>query len=141
MAASTLAGIMTGIETRLQTISGLRTAPYLADQINPPQAIIAVPPIPPPYRKAFARGKVELDVPVYILIGNTLDRVTQIALATYADWSGTNSIPLAIEGDKTLGGAVDDAIVWDFRPLGVQEIDAIGYVGGIFTVKVIARGV
>lgn len=37
MAAPTIAQIMSGIETQLKTISGLRTSAYVADQVNPPR--------------------------------------------------------------------------------------------------------
>lgn len=42
--APTIEQVMLGIEARLDTITGLRTSEYSADQINPPQAIVGVPP-------------------------------------------------------------------------------------------------
>lgn len=139
MAASTIEGIMSGIETNLKTISGLRTAAYLADQINTPMAVVAVPDIPE-YRGTFRRGKFTVDVSVHILVSASLDRAGQTLLASYADVSGSNSIPNAIEVDRTLGGAVDDCAVISFRTLRLEEVGVIGYYGGVFTVRVVARG-
>jgi len=139
MPASTLTQIMLGIETRLKTISGLRTFPYIPDAVNPPVAVVGVPPIPN-YHGTFAHGAFTLDIPVTVLVSKSVDRIDQPAMAAYADISGANSIHAAIEGDQTLGGAVQNAIVSDFRPLGNDEVGAIGYYGGVFTVKVICSG-
>lgn len=143
MAAATLLQIMTGIETRLKTIQvggqNMRTAPYLAEQVNPPVALVSVPPIPN-YHGAFAHGKFFLDVTVTVLVSKASDRIDQPLLATFADISGTNSVHAAIEGDRTLGGIADDCIVASFRPLGNQEVGAIGYYGGEFTLHVKVSG-
>ncbi len=130
---------MTGLETRLKTIPNLRTAPYVPDQVNPPQAIVGVPPIPN-YHGAFAHGIFHLDVPVTVLVNKVVDRLDQPAMAAFADIAGTNSIHAAIEGDKTLGGAVSSATVTDFRPLGNDEVGVLGYYGGVFTIKIVCNG-
>jgi len=139
MAAPTILQILQGIETRLETISGLRTTYYVADQINPPQAVVGVPPIES-YRAAFGRGTFKLEPQVFILVGAQLDRVGQAALASYADVAGSNSIPAAIEGDRTLGGVVQECVVDSFRPLGMEEVGLIGYYGGVFDLRVFASG-
>jgi hypothetical protein len=134
---------MQGIETRLKTIQvngqNMRTAPYLPDQVNPPMAVVGVPPIPR-YHGTFTHGKFELDVPVIVLVSKVVDRIDQATLAAFADIDGTLSVHKAIEGDRTLGGAVDDCIVVSFRPLGNEEVGAIGYYGGEFTLHVVAAG-
>lgn len=130
---------MEGIGTRLETISGLRVDAFMANQINPPAALVGVPPIEQ-YRSAMQRGQFQLSPVVYIFVSATLDRIGQQLLASYADVTGDNSIPLAIEGDRTLGGVVDDCVVTSFRPLGMDEVGQIGYYGGIFDLLVLARG-
>jgi len=140
MPAATLTGIMQGIGTRLATISGLRVTAYLTDQVNPPAAVVGVPPIPD-YHRTFAHGKFMLEVPVTVLVSKVVDRIDQPSMASFADISGTNSIHAAIEADRTLGGAVDDCIVANFTPLGQDEVGALGYYGGVFTLRVIASGV
>lgn len=139
MTATTIPAVMAGIETRLKTITGLRTAAYAADQVNPPMAIVA-PPAIDNYRATFARGQFVLEPEVYVLVSASLDRVGQTALAGFASPVGAGSIPAAIEGDRTLGGVVSDCVVQSFRPLGVEEVGVIGYYGGVFTLMVIANG-
>lgn len=139
MAATTIAEIMQGIETRLKTITGLRTSDVVPGQINPPQAIVGVPEIPN-YRLTMGKARFEVQPTVTVLVGSAVDRAGQLALADYANPAGASSIPAAIEGDRTLAGTVDDCIVTSFRPLGTEEINQIGYVGGVFTLTVTARG-
>lgn len=130
---------MDALESRLQTISGLRTAAYMAEQINPPQAIIGVPEVEN-YHATFLRGRMNLEFQVWVLVSGSLDRVGQRLLADYADPASSTSVVKAIETDKTLGGTVNDCIVLSFRPLGTEEVGQLGYFGGVFDVRVIADG-
>lgn len=141
MAAATLTAIMGGLRDRLATISGLRASDVSPGQINPPAAIVGVPSVPE-YRSTMGRGvfTVEATVTVLVSAGAPTDQA-QRDLATYADVTGVNSIPTAIEADRTLGGVVADCVVTAFRPLGLEEVGAIGYYGGVFTVLVVAPGV
>lgn len=139
MAAPTLQQVLGAIETRLDTISGLRTDSFIASQINPPAALVGVPPIDN-YRSTMKRGRFQFTPVVYVFVSATLDRVGQHLLASYADVTGDNSVPLAIEGDRSLGGLVEDCVVTGFRPLGMDEVGQIGYYGGVFDLLVIAAG-
>ncbi len=130
---------MTGVQGRLETIVGLRTDTGSSAQINPPQAIVAVPTIPS-YHEAFANGKFRLDIEVAILVSNAYSRTADLMLAPYANPTGASSIKAAIEGDKSLGGVVDDCMVVSFRPVSREEFGLIGYYGGLFLLKVIATG-
>lgn len=137
--APTLVQMQTAIETRLKTISGLRTSPYISEQVNPPMAVVGVPDIPS-YHKAFHHGLQELDFTVILCISKASDRFGQLNLGEYADIAGDLSIHAAIEADKTLGGIVDDAICASFRRLSSEEVGAIGYYGGEFIIRVLAKG-
>lgn len=138
--APTIEQVMVGIETRLATISGLRVTEYVADQINPPHAIVGVPPIPE-YRSTMGRGVFTLEPTVTVLVSAAYDRAGQLKLASYANVTGASSIPAAIEADRTLGGLVDECWVLSFAPLGMEEVGYIGYYGGIFQLRTVARGV
>lgn len=138
--APTIEQVMLGIETRLKTISGLRVSEYVADQINPPAALVGVPEISS-YHATMGRGRFTIEPTVTVLTSAAYDRAGQLKLAGYANPTGSSSVVVAIEGDKTLGGVVDDCIVVDFRPLGMEEVGLIGYYGGVFTLRVIASGV
>jgi hypothetical protein len=139
VAAATITAIMDGIETRLLTISGLRVSEVIPGQINPPHAIVGCPPIPK-YHATMGMGHMQLDFTVTVLVSSTIDRVGQRKLADYANPAGSQSIRAAIEGDRTLGGAVSDCIVTAFEPLGLEDVGQLNYFGGVFTLQVIALG-
>lgn len=138
--ATTLGQIMEGLEARLATISGLRVSDVGPDQVNPPHAIVGVPPIPE-YHATMRMGTFRVELPIWLLVSASLDRISQRNLADYANPSGPTSVRAAIEADKTLGGIAQDAMVKDFRPLGLEEVGIIGYFGGLWTVQVLASGV
>jgi len=130
---------MEAVEARLQTIGGLRTSAYVADQINPPHAVVGVPEVDN-YHATFHRGRMTIELQVWVLVSSTLDRTGQMLLADYADPVGSTSIANALETDKTLGGVVNDCIVLSFRPLGTEEVGQLGYYGGVFDLRIIADG-
>jgi hypothetical protein len=140
VSAPTIGQIVEAVETRLETISGLRTAEYVPDAVNPPQAVVDFSG-PIDYHQTFVHGKQRLELTVIILVSRSVDRIGSAALAAYASTTGTNSIHAAIEGDATLGGIVDDCTVAEFRRLGQEEIDGLGFYGGVFTLHVIAPGI
>lgn len=135
---------MDGIEARLVTITGLRVSDVVPDSPNvsgnAAVAIVGVPPIPN-YHATMGRGRFGLEPTVTVLVSAQFDRIGQKKLAGYANPTGATSIVAAIEGDKTLGGVVDDCIVVDFRPLGIEQAAEIGYYGGVFTLRIQASGV
>ena len=139
MAAPTIDQIVTGLETRLATISGLRHTPYLPDQVNPPQAVVYLPRITA-YHGTMQRGTMELTAEIHVYVSDVLSRTTRKALGTYMDVTGANSVIIAIEGDKTLGGVVSDLYVDDASELSPNEIAAIGLYGARFTVQIVAQG-
>ncbi|MEU8055710.1 hypothetical protein [Microbispora bryophytorum] len=138
--APSIIEILEGIESRLATIPGLRTSEIVPDQVNPPIAVVGVPPISN-YHATMGRGKFALEPTVTVIVSSAMDRSGQRALAEYANPTGDKSIVAAIEGDKTLGGVVDDCIVVSFDPLGLESVGAVDYYGGLFTLRVVASGV
>lgn len=138
--AATIEQVMTGLKTRLATISGLQAYDYAPDNPSPPCAFPLVPAIPS-YREAMGRGVYVVTYRVVVLTGAQLDRTGQAALAGYANPTGSASVRQALEdGDKTLGGLVRDLVVDGFDPDGLQEVGLVNYYGGVFNVRVIASG-
>ena len=143
--AATIPQIMTGIETRLKTINGLRTADHAPGDPIPPAAFPLVPQIN--YRETMRRGSYTLPFRVALVVASQVDRVGQHLLAEFASQTGTRSIRAALEGDRettgtqTLGGLVQDLVVDSFDPDGLVDVGLAGYVGGIFNLRVIASGV
>lgn len=139
MAAPDITEVMDGIEARLATIPNLRVSSETAPQINPPQAIVGVPPIPN-YHATMGRGRFQVEPTVTVFTSKAYDRTGQRKLAAYANPTGSESIIAAIEGDRQLGGVVHDCIVVSFEVLGLQEVGIIGYFGGRFQLRVVAQG-
>lgn len=137
--AATVPQIMIGIEKRLATIPSLNTADHAPGNPIAPAAFPLVPAFN--YRDTMRRGSYTLRFRVAVLVANQLDRVGQHLLAEYASQTGDKSIRAALEADKTLGGIVDDLVVDDFDPTGLDDVGLAGYVGGIFNVRVLASGV
>lgn len=138
--APTIADLMLGVEARLKTVPGLRTSAIVPDQINPPVAIVGVPPIES-YWETMRRGTYVIELTVTVLVSAAIDRVGQMLLAEYASPVGERSIPAAIEADRTLGGVAQECVVDSFRPLGLEEYGAIGYYGGAFGLRAAASGI
>ncbi|GIH27616.1 hypothetical protein Aph01nite_59260 [Acrocarpospora phusangensis] len=139
MAEATLDEIMLGIAERLDTLPELNTVDYVPDDITPPIAVVGVPPIPN-YHMTMKRGTYDIRPTVTVLVGSALDSDGQYLLAQFASPVGERSIPKAIMGDRTLAGRVDDCVVDSFQPLGIEEVGVLNYYGGVFTLRVLARG-
>lgn len=148
MTYTPIRAIMAGLASALQGIDGLRVnadGAIVPGQINPPEGIIGIPPIED-YHGTFRMGSFKTDMPIWVLVSAAVDRVGQLALADYADPSGPKSVRAALEtkdtadGRSTLGGVVSDLAVLSFRPLGLEEVGAIGYFGGVWTVRIVATG-
>lgn len=138
---ATIKQIREGIETRLGTVSGLRTSHVVKPEISPPEAMVMAPTIDPYHgTMGKANALTEYQFEVWVFTSAAWLRTGQDLLDEYASPTGAKSVKLAIEGDQTLGGVVDDCFVSRFRSMNVEEIGAIGYIGGIFTVPVFARG-
>lgn len=140
MATKTLWELMEAVATRLETVPLLRANGFSPSAINPPTAIVPVPPVPS-YRAAMNRGTVLIeDWPITILTSSQVDRVGQQLLAEYLSWTGASSVITALEGEPTLGGVVSDLIVQSARPLGMEEVGIIGYFGGEIRLKLTLPG-
>ncbi|WP_238323921.1 hypothetical protein [Salinispora pacifica] len=138
--ATTIAQIMTGLKDRLGSIAGLRAFDYAPDNPVPPCAFPLVPAIPS-YREAMKRGTYIIPFRIAVLTSGQLDRTGQKALAGYADATGPTSIRAALEDtDRTLGALVNDLVVDSFEPSGLEDVGLAGYLGGTFSVRVIAQG-
>ena len=106
---ATVSQVATGLQTRLATISGLRTFNYQPEQENPPFAYPQINSID--YHRAYGGGDVVMNWTVYVIVGRYLDRTAHAALDDYLSYSGTKSVRAAIEGDPTLGGVCQTLIV------------------------------
>jgi len=94
-----------GLKTRLQTISGLRAYDLIPDTVTPPAAVVGQ--LDFTFDIDNARGLDQAQVDVLVIVQRFSERSGQDLLDTYLAGSGASSIKAAIEGDRTLGGAVN----------------------------------
>ena len=127
-----VSALRTGIATNLATVSGLRTAATVPDQINPPIAVVM--PSSVSYDDTFHRGMQTYVFNVLVIVGRVDERTAQSNLDAYVSSTGASSIKLAIEGDKTLGGVVFDTRVSEMRNYGQLPVSEVTYLTAEFTV-------
>jgi hypothetical protein len=132
-----ISDLRSGIATNLATITGLRTAATVPDQINPPVAVVMPDSIN--YDTAFARsGGDEYDFTVIVIVGRVDERSAQNTLDAYCSGVGSKSIKAAIESNRTLGGKAFDCRVTALRSYTQISIADVTYLSADFAVKVYA---
>ena len=131
----TLATIRTGIQTRLQTISGLRVFDRPPDSVNDyPCALIL--PKGGEYDTEFGAGtKYTFEITILVSRAADVDRA-QTKIDPYIDRSGAKSVYAAVDGDVTLGGAAETCRVTGFKDYGGFEYGGILYFGVKFDVEI-----
>ena len=129
--------LRTAIATNLSTITGLRTAATVPDQINPPIAVVM--PTSITYDLAFARnGGDEYEFSVMVIVGRVDERMAQNKLDAYCSGTGTQSIKAAIESNKTLGGQAFGCRVTSLRSYSQVSVADVTYLAAEFAVQVYA---
>jgi hypothetical protein len=94
-----------GLKTRLQTIAGLRVFDLVPDVVTPPSAIVGQ--LDFTFDLNNARGLDQANCDIFVIVQRLSERAGQDKLDSYLSGSGIYSIKEAIEGDRTLGGAVN----------------------------------
>jgi hypothetical protein len=128
-----IATIRAGLGTNLSTLSGLRIATSLPEQVNPPQAVIALQSVT--YDGALRGGLTTYTFMVTVLTGRMSERTAQSILDGYIS-PGAGAIKNAIESDKTLGGSCYDVRVEAMSSIGSLTIGEVNYLAADFTVTV-----
>jgi hypothetical protein len=124
--------LRTGLANNLATITGLRTTPTIPDNPSPPIAVIL--PQGVEYDNTFGRGMNTYTFAVTVIVGRVSERSGQNALDAYVSSTGSSSIKLAIESDKTLNGKAFDLRVTDSRNYGELTVGEVTYLSAEFTV-------
>ena len=128
--------IRSGLAANLATISGLRVAAEMPDSPNPPIAVVMLENIE--YDQAMKQGLTQYNFSVSLIVGRAAEREQQRKLDTYQQISGSQSVKLAIESDRTLGGVVYDLRVTNSSSIGSIIINDQTYLAAEFTVTVFA---
>ena len=131
----TMGTILDGIRARLDTIDGLRTTPFVPGSVSPPAAYVHIPE-DVAYDAAAADGCHMWNVAVTVVVSRATEQAYRTQLDGFVSPIGPKSIKAAIEGDDTLGGAVDSLRVERAR-LGVVAIGGIEYWAASFDVQVL----
>jgi hypothetical protein len=129
---ASISELRAGIKTNLATISGLRVSDFQPDNINPPVAIVF--PISLNYDETFNRGMQTYTFAVQVIVGRVSERSGQSTIDSYCSSTGSNSIKLAIESDKTLAGKAFDLRVTDMRNYGELLVGEVNYLSAEFVV-------
>ena len=133
----TITAIKTALAANIGTISGLRTSPEVPDNPNPPQAVIQLQSVN--YDGAFQQGLTTYNFLVSVIVGRVDERNAQQNLDAYASSSGSKSIKLAVQSDKSLGGTAFDVRVTDMTNIGTVLLSDATYLAADFVVTVYAN--
>jgi len=128
--------IRTRMATNLGTISGLRSAAEIPDNPTPPIGIIVLESVD--YDGAMQGGLTTYNFSVTVIVGRAAEREMQRKLDAYCQPTGSQSVKLAIESDKTLSGEVYDLRVERSSGMGSITINDQNYLAAEFTVTVLA---
>jgi hypothetical protein len=126
--------LRSGIATNLATITGLRTGSTIPDNVNPPFAIIA--PASVDYHKSFANGLSTYNFTVTLVVGRVSERTAQNSLDAYCSPTGSSSIRVAVESDRTLSGYAFDCVVSGMRNYGSISLGDNQYLAAEFDLVV-----
>jgi hypothetical protein len=131
---ASITAIRSGLATNLGTITGLRTGATIPDNVNPPYAIVA--PSGVDYHRAFNNALSTYNFTVTLVVGRVSERTSQNSLDAYCSPTGTSSIRVAVESDRTLGGVAFDTIVTGMRNYGSVTIGDNTYLAAEFDIAV-----
>jgi hypothetical protein len=131
----TIQEIRTGLAANLGTISGLRVSIDIPDMPNPPQAVIGIDTVN--FDLAFGQGLTEYRFTVSLIAARVSERNAQRKLDAYTS-NGAQSVKLAIESDKTLGGNAFDVRVTEMSNIGTVILGELIYLAADFSVIVYA---
>jgi hypothetical protein len=132
-----ITAIKTALAANVATISGLRTSAEIPDNPNPPQAVIQLQSVN--YDGAFKQGLTTYNFLVSVIVGRVDERNAQKNLDAYASSSGSKSIKLAIQSDKSLNGTAYDVRVTDMTNIGTVLLSDATYLAADFAVTVYAN--
>jgi hypothetical protein len=128
--------IRAGLGDNLATISGLRVAETIPDNPSPPIAIISLSNVS--YDGAFHGGLVQYNFVVSVIVGRVSERTAQARLDTLIS-TGSGSLKLAVESDKSLGGSAYDVRVSELSNIGAVQLNDATYLAADFTIQVYAN--
>lgn len=126
--------VRTGLATRLATITGLHVYELIPEVISSPCAIVDQLDL---NFDTSMHGGSQATVDVLLVVQRTSERAGQLALDGYLATTGTGSVKAAIEGDTTLGGAVQTLRVLSATP-GQYESQGVMFLAYRYRIQIYA---
>jgi len=133
---ASITAIRNGIVANLTSISGLRAVAEVPDNPSPPIAIVNLDSVE--YDGALNNGLTTYSFQVSLIVGRAAERTMQRKLDAYSDVTGSQSVKVAVESDRTLSGEVYDLRVERSSSIGSIQIQDQTYLAAEFTVTVYA---
>jgi len=133
---ASIAELRQGIATNLATISGLRVSEFIPDNPNPPIAIVQFDRAQ--YHLDMGNGMTEYSFVVQLIVGRVDERTAQRNLDAYCSSSGSSSVLLAVESNRTLNGTAFDCVVTEMSSYGPVLVNDTTYLGAEFQIRVLA---
>lgn len=133
--------IAKGIADTVKAATQLRVEHFVVPDLSPPYGVVVVGELARgSFRQSDGGINVDATFELHVYTQSVSAKAGQVALYDYASFNGTKSIWKAIDDTKSLGLTGVDAAVVRYRPLGIEEISAFGYFGGMFDILVTASG-
>lgn len=133
---ASVAELRTALATNVATIAGLRTSEFIPDNPNPPIAIVQFDRAQ--YHLDMGNGMTEYSFVLQLIVGRADERTAQRNLDAYCSSTGSSSVLLAVESDRTLGGKAFDCIVTEMSSYGPVLINDTTYLGAEYQIRVLA---
>lgn len=134
-----VADLREGLATNLRALKGVQVSAYRIPRPTPP--CVHVFRAETEFDTAGSRGEDRWEFIVQVLVSKNLGKPAQMRLDRMLNPSGDESVKVAIEADRSLGGVAYDLHVKSCSGDQVYEIEGIGEVlGADFLVEVRADG-
>ena len=131
----TIAQVRQALSDAVDGITGLRSAPYVPDQINPPQAVVWDTGID--YDLVLGRGADTYDFRVVVYVNRTAEVAAQKLLDTLREPTGSTSLKTVVEADAGLAALVDYAQVKSVSPVQVATVGQVEYLTVEFAIEIV----
>lgn len=131
----TINAVRQALSDAVDSITGIRSTPYIPDQINTPQAVISLRGID--YDLTFGRGADTWNYVVQVFAARTAEKQAQQLLDTLSEPSGATSLKTVVEADSGLAALVEYARVRTVSPVQVATIGSNDYLVIEFEVEVV----
>jgi hypothetical protein len=114
--------------------TGVRAFPNAPGQVVPP-AVVVIPDRPAILYGQTMDGEVNLNFLAIVLLSAANDSSGQTALNNFVASSGAQSVNAAVQGDPSLAGTVEFAVVVSVGTYGMIEYSGQQYIGASFLVQ------